>query len=698
MSLSLTLLGDVRAESDLQMLSRVFLETPDYRSLVAATEGRIVVGRRGTGKSALMHRLESDLVNDKQIILLSIAPDDDQIIGLRPLLAFFGEKFTRIRAGVRLVWRYAVILELLERLSHKYKVKELIDSNELISSHLRKWTPLGHDIFSRMKLALRGFLVKGLDPEDQIGDLATKLNLRELEAELKIIVDRAGTKCIVLIDRLDEGYEYDSPGIALIAGVVYGLTDLNSSINAFRPIVFLRDNIFRSIAVSDPDFSRNIEGQASRLHWDTYQLFNMVCSRLRVAFSLNIENNQRVWDRCTANELQRQDGFKKCLQLTLYRPRDILILLNQAFYNAGKQDRDQIVLSDIESAAKSISESRFTDLLREYEIIFHGLPLVTAAFKGRNPELTVLEAVEILSRLIGRDEFSPDIQQEFAVFRDPIDQLRNLYSIGFIGIHDKDAGSYTFCHDGKQPDREFNADDRILVHPCYWLALSLTKNTLNPEEAEEINDEYDITVTSITPQIRSHKLGKIIADLDSIPLAIEGAAQFEDWCEEAIRIAFAGHLRNVKLHPNRDAVQRRDVVATNLSTKGVWKRIYEDYKTRQVIFEVKNYEGIGINEYRQMHSYLCDDYGRLGFIVTRDASESLSKDRELVHFLEMYHKHQVMIVKLTGRYLCTMLSKLRNPKKHDEPDNLLHKLLDRYSRMYLSGVGGTAARKKRGKR
>ena len=89
MALSLNLLGDVRAELDERMLGRVFLETPDYRSLVAATSGRIVVGRRGTGKSAMMRRLILDLSKEKQVIVVAIAPDDDHILGLRPLLAYF---------------------------------------------------------------------------------------------------------------------------------------------------------------------------------------------------------------------------------------------------------------------------------------------------------------------------------------------------------------------------------------------------------------------------------------------------------------------------------------------------------------------------------------------------------------------------------------------------------------------------------
>lgn len=694
--ISTTSLGDLRAEFDHVMLDRAFIETPDYRTLLESSGGKVVVGRRGTGKSALTYRLTREWSRDKSNIVITLAAEEDQIIGIRPFLKIFGEKFQHIRAASRLIWRYALMLEIGERLSSRYKASKAISASPELMAHLKRWRAAGPDVYSKLRNSVRSITESGLSAEEIIGDLAAKLQLREIESALVDAFEESKSKCVILIDRLDEGYEPDSTGIGFIDGILYALSDLDSSIEHLKLIAFLRDNIFRAIAHLDPDFSRNIEGQTLRLHWDTYQLFNLVCTRLRSAFSLDIENTQRVWDRCTANEVQRQDGFKKCLQLTLYRPRDILLLLNQAFYNAAKQGRDQIILSDIEATARVISTTRLTDLHKEYESIFPGLSMLSVAFSGHSPELAVQDATDTINSVLSKDEYGPSVQQEFALFRKAEDQIRNLYSVGFFGIKDNESGAFVFCHDGKQPDREFQGGDRVLIHPCYWLALNLTRNTLNPEEAEEINDEYEIEISSKTPQIRHRKLGQMISALDRIPVGKEGDSQFEEWCLDAVKVVFAGKLRNIQLHPNKAASQRRDIVATNHSIAGLWKRIYDDYKTRQVIFEVKNYSGIGITEYRQVQSYLCDDYGTLGFIITRDDLHTLAKGVELEAFLEMYHKHgKVMIVKLTGKFICTLLSKLRSPQKHDETDNVLNKLLDSYSRLYLSGQSGAALRKGR---
>ncbi|WP_258879601.1 hypothetical protein, partial [Escherichia coli] len=59
-----------------------------------------------------------------------------------------------------------------------------------------------------------------------------------------------------------------------------------------------------------------------------------------------------------------------------------------------------------------------------------------------------------------------------------------------------------FCHDGRTPDKGFESNEKLLIHPCYWLGLNLNRNALAPEEAEEINDEYDINIISDNSAIR----------------------------------------------------------------------------------------------------------------------------------------------------------------------------------------------------
>jgi hypothetical protein len=53
--------------------------------------------------------------------------------------------------------------------------------------------------------------------------------------------------------------------------------------------------------------------------------------------------------------------------------------------------------------------------------------------------------------------------------------------------------------------------------------------------------------------------------------------------------------------------------------------------------------------------------------------------------------HQVLVIKLTGKYFTKLLYKLRFPRRLDDVNDALHKLLDTYTRLYLAGQTKAAA-------
>jgi hypothetical protein len=688
MAKRVNILGNIRAEADKEMLQVAFYETPDYRTLIESADRPIVVGRRGTGKSALCFHLSKYWRRGRATTVIEMVPQEDQVIGIRPLLARFGSKYNQIKAGARIAWKYAILVEIGANLLGYYKLGK-VDPDRIIEAHSARWRKLGPSVCHRFRRLLSQSLGACDPPEAIIAGLAQQLQLSQLQDVVAAALNEINNDFVVLVDQLDEGYEPDDVGGALVAGFVHAAIDLNSQLPRFRAYVFLRDNLFRVIAKLDPDYSKNIEGRFLRLHWDEHQLFDLVCARLQVAFKLDLDANRKIWNRCTANELQEKLGFEKCLQLTLYRPRDLLSLLNDAFYVAAKQKRETLILTDVQATAKEISETRYDDLLKEYGHIVPALRPLTAAFGNASPELTYKEAIERLEALFLNRELDAVYQREFAILETAQQGIRTLYSVGFLGTKDLASNAFVFCHDGRNPSREFQVSDKLLIHPCYWMALNVTRDMLNANEAAEIHDEYEVEVYSEAPEIRRRRISQLMGYLDRVPVGDDGAKAFEEWCHSAIKVCFSGPLRNIELHPNGNAPQRRDVVASNQSECGVWRRVLDDYGSRQIVFEVKNRLGIEPDEYRQMLGYLHDDYGKLGFIITRDQRVELYSGPELEWARELWNKHRVLVLKLTGNYLSSLLSKLRSVErilKADPCDQAINKLLDTYTRLYLSGA------------
>jgi len=74
------LLGSTQAEADQEMLSQAFIETADYLSLLHTKDFSYVVGRRGTGKSAIYQRLKQVFISDTGIALIIEEPQDYEML------------------------------------------------------------------------------------------------------------------------------------------------------------------------------------------------------------------------------------------------------------------------------------------------------------------------------------------------------------------------------------------------------------------------------------------------------------------------------------------------------------------------------------------------------------------------------------------------------------------------------------------
>ncbi|SDK16233.1 hypothetical protein SAMN04487784_1302 [Stenotrophomonas pavanii] len=693
--------GDVRGENDHKALDESFYEWQDYRTLFESVDRFIVVGRRGTGKSAITYRL-SKVWSDRKTPVIKIAPVEEQMIGLRPLAKMFGANLSKMRAGIKIAWKYAILMEIASALFSDYKLKKYIEANRDLAEKVANWRRRGTSPVERLRSILKDFKAEVEGEDERIAELPAFLSVERLTNEISGIVSESGQEYVLLVDRLDEGYEPDITGTSIIDGILYGTDEIRSSLAGhFRAIVFIRDNMLRAIEAEDKDFTRNLESQVLRLHWDPQELFYMVAKRIRYVFGISKESDVKVWNAITANELHGREGFRRCLRLTLYRPRDVIALLNTAFYQAQRQGRTTLIETDFDESAKSISVTRFNDLGKEYEAVFPGLRALVSSFSSGDAKLRLTEVQEKISNVMASPGLTAVESQHFAILGSAQEVLKALYGIGFIGVFDKQIASFVYSHDGKRFDKLLVDEDILMIHPCYWPALNISGFELTQGEAEEIYDEYEIAIESQSGEQRKRILGQLMSELNSIPEGVAGASQFEVWCKKAVEIAFSKQLSNIQLRPNATASQRRDIVATNQGG-GVWKRVLNDYRTRQVIFEVKNYAKIGVDEFRQVYGYLGREYGELAFIICRDAEFGLRRGAELEAFREFYNKGKI-IIKFPAQQLVTILSKLRSPEKVDAGDLAVERLLDTYVRMYASGQTdvpnskGTRRKKRKGR-
>ncbi len=680
------ILGSVRAENDTAMLARAFVETAEYRALIETQDFNFVVGRRGTGKSALFDRVNEHFQRHGKVFLYAARPQEYEALALQQSFAPYATTYSEMRALSRLVWKVHLLLLVAESLVAHYKAERsdhyfflrdfLLDHKRLVSN----------TDATRCAEIIRYVAVDQTKSSDLLAGIAGQFQIARLQRAVQSILKELNRTAVILYDGLDEGWSSDAPSTAVVGGLGLAIADFSDANSGIHGTLFIRDNMFRALAHLDNDFSRHIEGNTLRLHWDEETLFQLVGERLKVALGLeSMENIGRVWNRFVEHSLQGREGFELCLRLTLYRPRDILVLLNRAYVEASRHQRDHVSERDIDATATSISHDRLQDLVKEYQAVLPGLREFIELFHGAPATRPISEVLSVVDTAVEMDAYIEQEKSDFAIFGSGKQILHALFGVGFIGFEDKSLeGRFAFNHDGSGTRIEtIGEESACMVHPSYWRSLEIEPTLSAAQVSVEIGDDYKPLDPSQVKDIRTRRLGQVISELPNLEEGAADAVKFEEWVGQVIKILFAGRLSNPELKPNADAIQRRDLVATNSASEGFWKRILDDYGSRQVVFEIKNYASLKTEDFRQVLSYTTGEYGRFAIIVYRSEHEWPS-NTEQGWIRELYHNHDRLIMPLPASVLLRCLSKLRNADRFDYTENTLNKRADTIVRSYLS--------------
>lgn len=521
--------------------------------------------------------------------------------------------------------------------------------------------------------------------------------VNQLKEWVASLLETVGKDTFYFFDSLDEGWEPDALSTAILGGLAQCAAEILESETKVHLVLFVRDNMFRSLCYFDGDSSRHIEGNALRLSWDEESLLHLVTNRLRVSLGLqSVESHVRVWNRFAASDLKNKDGFRKCLNFTLYRPRDIIVLLNTTFAHVARSNRSNLIADDIEYSSKQVSKNRLDDLKKEYAKVFPGLTSMTSVFNNQPATQTYAKVVSLLEEEILGNSYDTANASDYAIIESGKEAFFALYSIGFLGLADSASHALHFCHDGSSANIDaVQSNQSSCVHPCYWKSLNIQTETLEGDVLIEVYDDNPPDSQNIS-DLRTKRIGQIISKLPNLTEGSQDAGKFEDWVLQAVKVLFAGELVNPELKANKDSIQRRDIIATNSASSGFWKRVLDDYKSRQIVIEVKNFKELTIDVFRQALSYSGDHYGKFIIVVYRDDQEGLSNKQR--GWVKEFWDKGVLVFLLPVGILSRCMKKLRNRARFDYTENQLSKRLDVFERSYLSLRHVQDGRKRRKKK
>ena len=71
-----------------------------------------------------------------------------------------------------------------------------------------------------------------------------------------------------------------------------------------------------------------------------------------------------------------------------------------------------------------------------------------------------------------------------------------------------------------------------------------------------------------------------------------------------------------------EGVLIRDLIFYNNTSNKFLKEIYEDFESKQIVFELKNVKEVSTVHINQLNRYLNNEFGRFGIILTRNKPPS----------------------------------------------------------------------------
>ena len=380
--------GAISAEDD--DLKKYFVQTDIYRD-IRAGKRQVVVGRKGSGKTALYRALQEK-------------PSRRTVVGLTfqnypwALHYKYESKLEDRHSRFVQSWRFLIFLEILKSVlsepdrAGKYKGKEQRSALRAAEDFIKKnWGVLNFDYkktFPAGGFQLSSFEFKpevlgnalggvGVSREGgSLGDTLSRLN-QWLWAILSAVSTDA-PDVFVLFDELDAGFDPSSQDYTdRVIGLLLAVRGLSREFSAaparFFPVAFLRSDIFSALHFGDKN--KLTDANAAYLMWNEdleysgSSLKELIDYRIRRELELD-QSVKQPWGYAFDGQSMRgtQHKFNHITFRTFRRPRDVIKFCNCALEAARKRLRggggsrgpSLITNDDIRAARRPYSDPTLT--------------------------------------------------------------------------------------------------------------------------------------------------------------------------------------------------------------------------------------------------------------------------------------------------------------------------------------------------
>ncbi len=421
-------IGEPAAEDDTLFLEECFVTLPIVSQLRDIDSSKcILLGRTGSGKTAILNHIEQDADN---VIRINPADISFDYIGNSNIISFLLDLECDLHVLFQLLWKHILFTKAIQcyfenRNMFEKALGRLTDSKNPARQYFDKY---GDKFWVEHDEVLRE--ISGGFEERVAGDLRSTLgaDFAKVEGGLSshLLVTNAQRKEIVArikhavsdlqmrdlgraIDALDDLMENKQKNYYIIIDdldldwaenrVKYDLIRAHiESVKSFRKLrnvkvlIGLRSDLYERALIyaeSDSLQPEKYEGLTVEIKWSPSLLRTVVDKRIEYLFRYQYTKQGVHFKDVFPDRIRKISAFDYIVERTLYRPRDVIAFVNAILDRAAGSV--SISARNITDSEAEYSRKRYQALCREWKTLHPNLDLYLAFLKQRTGKNEVKE-------------------------------------------------------------------------------------------------------------------------------------------------------------------------------------------------------------------------------------------------------------------------------------------------------------------
>lgn len=592
--------GFPEAEDDELCLTHSFYETNIWNQINSKHPPICIIGRKGSGKSALITRLL--LEKKDEIHTIKIHPSEMQHIEIHSLLS----KIDKSDGDVE--WKY--IYEIIWEGVLIYQIANFICNDEKKAV----WYKLSTELKEQCSVFLEQCKMYSFEFGTSIVEILEECaKLKYIESNTITTIRKAikpynwdillknlstaikslsgDTFLRICIDGLDDKWSISKPSLSFISQAINSVKKLHSR---FSPGVLLtlclRDNIFRTLMQSNYIEFDKISPFISHLRWSNDDLLRLIS--LRAFPGLDQESSLVSFKSLFPQKIQGKSLEVFLGNNLLNRPRDYINYFLRLQVKISPEFHE-LPESEFMEFTENYSEERLNDLENEYSLTYPGLSKIVMSLCQLPEIFTQAELLRNLSRMISLPQERAKAPLLFELYPESQKIAVILFSVGVIGYHENGVTNYISEYNESQALLSFRLYNEYCIHPAYSLAITSHEHSDTNAVATKYIDPVEQSAESSNPPkvktVMKTRGIELTKDLSSIPLGVSGGAPFEKWGNQVLSFCFANHLMDSKTQiPSQDGTKRFENIFIINGDKYPWSEMENTFNASRILVEYKN--------------------------------------------------------------------------------------------------------------